>query len=399
MAPPRRGAVKPEQARGLGGHAVRGDQLLLLAERTEEPQGVRPEPDHAHRGDRHQTGRARRRDAPALRGGAPAQHQERQQQPGRELDSHAAGQRERRPAWSLGCRACTRPGRAQQQCKAERQQQQGVVVRAADRHHQEHRVQPEERQRECPRATEPPCRLGRQPDRSEAADGGQRLQCPEPAGQPQGRSRIAHQREQRAVRRVLERPADEAEHRVARGFGREVGVGVEAVQCAHAPEGEVAEDVLGEQRRPEQQDQVGGDHGCRERCDRKRPCRQKGEKVARADHEHERLEPPLSELRADPAQGAGQPARPAAAVGGHVLRRGGGGVHAQHRQGAEKRHQRQPSGEEQRGLRGGPVGAPRRPRRARDVLGLPGYGRRRSSRGLHIAILTASRPSGIHRAR
>jgi hypothetical protein len=42
---------------------------------------------------------------------------------------------------------------------------------------------------------------------------------------------------------------------------------------------------------------------------------------------------------------------------------------------------------------------PRRARRGSDVLGLPGYGRRRSSRGLHIPILTASRPSGIHRAR
>ncbi len=399
MAPPRRGALKPEQARRLGGHAVRGDQLLLLAERAEEPQRVRSEPDHAHCGDCHETARARHCDAPALTGAAPAQHQERQQQAGRELDPHAAGQRERRPARSLRRRARTRAGRAQQQCEAEREQQQRVVVRAADRHHQEHRVQPEERQRERARVPEPPGRLGRQPDRAEAAEDGERLQRPEPAGEPQRRSRIAHQREQRAVRRVLERPADEAEHRVARGFGREVGVGVEAVQRAHTPEGEVAEDVLGEQRRPEQQDQVGCDHGRRDRCDRKRPRGHERDQVARADHQHQRLEAALPELCADPAQRAGQPARPATAVGGHVLGRGGGGVHAQDRQGRQKRQERKPSGEEHRGPGRRTVGAPRRPRRAPDLLGLPRYGRHRSSRGLHIPILTASRPSGIHRAR
>jgi hypothetical protein len=379
---------------------VGGDELLLLAERAQEPERVGPESDHADRRDGEQAAGARERDPPALTCGSLAEHQERQEQAGCELDPDAGGERERRAP--RPCRRVVpgRAGRAQQQREPEREQQQGVVVRAADREHEQHRVQPEERECERARAAQAAGRFSGEPDRPEAADGAERLQRPQTAGEAERRSRVAREREDGSVGRVLERPADEAENGIAPGFGGEVGVGVQAVQRAHAREREIAEHVLRDQRGPEQQDHVGRDHGCRDRRERKCPGRHQRDQVAPADHEHEHLEAALPELRAETAQRAGEPARPAAAVGGHVLRGGGCGIGAENCQRRQQGTEREPPSHLQR--RGG------RPLRARlngpargspEALGLPGSGRRRSARGLHGAILTASRPASIHGAR
>ena len=72
------GRADAEQPRGLGGDAVRRDELLLLADRVEEAERVRTEADHADRGDGQQPearrpGRppgARRRGAGRARGTA-----------------------------------------------------------------------------------------------------------------------------------------------------------------------------------------------------------------------------------------------------------------------------------------------------------------------------------------
>ncbi len=153
-----------------------GDELLLLADGAEEPERVRPEPNDADRCDRHQAQHARERHAPALARPTAAEHEEREQQPGGELDPHAAGQCERggaRPA-----RGRARAGCAQQQREADREQQQRVVVGAADRQHEEHGVQAEERHGERARAPEAAGRLGGEPDRPEAGKGRKRLQGP-----------------------------------------------------------------------------------------------------------------------------------------------------------------------------------------------------------------------------
>ena len=302
MAPPRRRAVQAEQPCRLGGHAVGRDELLLLADGAEKPERVRPEPDHADRSDAHQPQHGRERHAPALARAVAAEHEEGQQQPGGELDPDPAGQRERCRARPARGRGCARARRAQSQRQRHREQQQRVVVRAADRQHQKHGVQAEEGQSERARAAEAPGGGGGEPDRPEAGECRHGLQRPQAAGRPERRGGVAGKREQRSVGRMLEGPADEAEHRVARGFRREMGVGVQAVQRAHAREGEIAEDVLGDQRRAEQQDHVGRHHRCRKGGQRKRPRGDERHQVAGADRQHQHLEATLPELRADAAQ-------------------------------------------------------------------------------------------------
>ena len=55
MAPPARRPAQPDQARRLGGNAVRGHQLLLLADRVEEAERMHAEADQPHDRDRQQT--------------------------------------------------------------------------------------------------------------------------------------------------------------------------------------------------------------------------------------------------------------------------------------------------------------------------------------------------------
>jgi len=132
---------------------------------------------------------------------------------------------------------------------------------------------------------------------------------------------------------VLKRPADESEHGVGGGFGRHVGVRIEPVQDAQPPEGQVAEHVLGDQRRPEQQDHVGEHDRARHRSQRQAPRGRQHQQVARAHDQQQRLEAPARQAHPEAAQRAGQPGGPAAAARRYELGRRGRGAGAQQQHG------------------------------------------------------------------
>jgi hypothetical protein len=194
-------------------------------------------------------------------------------------------------------------------------------VGATDSQLEQHRVQSHEHRRRLRRAAHPARGARRQGDRPEARRHRDGLERPQAARQPELRKRIGAEREQGPVRRVLERPADEREHRVGGRFGRHVRVGVEAVQHAQARKRQVPEHVLGDERRSQQQHHIR-----RHDRQRDRPAweRARGEQhggVARAHHERQRLEAGGSDPEPEAVQRAGQPARPAAAAPRHIRRR------------------------------------------------------------------------------
>jgi hypothetical protein len=251
MAPPPGRPAQPQQPRRLRGHAVDRHLLLLLAQGGEEAGRVHAEAEHAHERDRHQR-QARLQRHPRARPRVPArQHQERQRQPSGQLDAHARRQHARAGAQAparagaqaparAGAQAHTRPG-AQAKARAagpggerqrccQREDQQRVVVRPADAQHERHRVEPYERRRPTGRVTEASRRLCDQRDRADAAEHRDRLERPQRARDPERHERIAGDGEQRSIRRALERPADEAEHRVGRRFRGHVRIRVKAVQ-------------------------------------------------------------------------------------------------------------------------------------------------------------------------
>ncbi len=280
------------------------------------------EAEQANDGHRQQPGARAERHAQALARATRGEHQKRNHQARRDLDAHARGQRSRSRA-----RALTRPGGPREREREQRQQQR-VVVRSAHRQHQQHGVQADERQRPARRAPEPSRRARDQRDRAEARDDRDRLERPQSSGESQWDERVAGEREQRAVGRMLELPEDEPEHGVGGRFGGEVGVGVQAVQRAEAREREVAEHVLRDQRRPQQQDRVREHDRARERSRRQLPRDQQHQQVARAHDQHQRLEAGAGEADAEAVQGACQPRGPAAAARGDVLPGRGGGPRA-----------------------------------------------------------------------
>jgi hypothetical protein len=339
VAPPRRGAAEAEQARRLRGDAVGRHELLLLAEGAEETERVHAEAEHAEQTQREQadSGGERRARAPA----AGAEHEKRQHDAGAQLDPDPGHERGRARARTRRC-ACREGQRG-----GEREHEQRVVVCPADSQHEQHGVQPHERR--SPRGRTAQARGGArgQRDRAEARGGGETLQQPQPAGEPQRCREVAPKREQGTVGRVLEGPADECEDGVRGRFGGHVRVGVEAVQGAHAREGEVAEDVLGDQRRTEHEHDVRECDRARERDRRQRAGGEQHEQVAAAHRQHQRLEAAAAETAAETSQRARQPARPAAAAAGHVLRGSGrcacveqedGGQHARQPERAERAH-------------------------------------------------------------
>ena len=110
---------------------------------------------------------------------------------------------------------------------------------------------------------------------------------------------------------MLERPADERKDDVGWSFRRDVGVGVQPMQHAEASELEVAKDVLGDERRTEQQQQVGRQdrkHDCLAGQDR---CGEQRSNVAGAHRERQHLEAGGADAKREPVQGTAQPARPA----------------------------------------------------------------------------------------
>jgi len=214
------------------------DQLLLLAHRPQEADGVHAEARKAHHRHHQQAQAPRHRHPRPLARARRCERQERQQQPCGELHPHAARHRHRGRAHRRA------RSRAQHQRYTQRQQDQRVVVRAAHRHQQQHRVGAHEHRCKAAGMAQHRRRLADQRHAREARQNGNRLERPQPAGRAQRRGGVACKREQRAVGRVLERPADEAEHRVGGRFGGQTRVGVKAVQRAHARKCQVAEHVL-----------------------------------------------------------------------------------------------------------------------------------------------------------
>jgi hypothetical protein len=335
---------------------------------------VAAEADQRDRAEHDETDRRACERAKPLAARTRTEHEERQRETGRDLDRDAREER-RRGAAKARARAC-----AQRERRRKGQQDQRVIVRAADREHEQHRVQPDERRRPTRRVPEPPCCARDKRDRGEARDGGQRLERPQRAGQAERRRRVAEQGEQRAVGGVLIGPADKREHFVAGGLRSDVRVWVETVQRAEPGEADVAEDVLGEQRRPEQQDHVRGEDRGGDRAERQRPRAEQHERVARAHDQRQRLEPAGAEAHAEALERTGEPARPPARVRGHVLRGFAGGAGARQEDGDEDADQpdrperaeepRWPLGRSRQGLaaglpaRGG-GGVDRRARRGR----------------------------------
>jgi hypothetical protein len=223
VAPPARRPVEPHQAGGLRGDAVGRHQLLLLADRAHEAERVRAEAEQPHQRERQQSGAGPERHPRTLASPRWREHEERQHQTCRDLDSDARRQRScaGAPAWVRA--------RGQRQRRGQRQEQQRVVVRSANRQHEQHRIQPHECRGPTPRVSEPARRARDQRHRGEARGDRDRLERPQPARKSQWDQRVAQKREQRAVGRVLKRPADEVEHLVGGRFGGHVRIGVEAV--------------------------------------------------------------------------------------------------------------------------------------------------------------------------
>jgi hypothetical protein len=229
---------------------------------------------------------------------------------------------------------------------------------------------------------------GDQRDRGEARQHRQRFQHPQAARESQRRDRIAGEREQRSVGRVLKRPSEERKDRVGRGFGWKVGVRVKAMQRSHAPEGDVAEDVLGEQRRSEREHGVGARDPRRQCPTGQRARGAQHEQIASAHDQHQRLEAFAGQPEMQAGQRARKPARPAAAAGGNVATRRARRTRAQqqdrreHGEHAEQAEQAQHPRGEVHAVR---AAAPRRGTLVRTGLWNGG-------RGLHAPIVTLLRP-------
>jgi hypothetical protein len=224
---------------------MQGHELLLLADGAEEAERVAAEADQRDGRDHDDPEHgALERAAPILRTRRAEQH-ERQRQAGRDLHADPGYERcgSRAEAWRGACREHER-GR-------QREHDQRVVVGAADGEHEQHGIQADECRRPATRLPEPPGGARDERHGAEAAEHGERLERPHAAGEPERNERVADQREQRAIRRVLVWPAEEREDFVASGLRGDVRVRVEAVKRAQPREADVAEYVLREQRRAE----------------------------------------------------------------------------------------------------------------------------------------------------
>jgi hypothetical protein len=119
---------------------------------------------------------------------------------------------------------------------------------------------------------------------------------------------------------MLEGPSHEREDRIGRCFGGDVRVGVQAVQRPHAGEVQVAEDILGDQRRAEEQGHVRRHDRHHDRAQRQRPSGQQDCQVARAHDQRQCLKAAARDAHTEAFQRPCHPARPAAAARRNVLR-------------------------------------------------------------------------------
>ncbi len=313
MAPPARRSVQSHKARRLCGDAVDGDELLLLADCAQEPQRVGTEADQPQDRQRAEAERRAPRHSQALSPPRGCEHKKRQHQPGRDLDPDAHDQ-----CAGGGAKARACPG-GQCQRGGEQEHQEGVVVRAAHSQLEQHRVQADERGCPARRAAQPAGGPRDHRNGAEAGEHGDRLEGPQPPGDPERRRRVAREREQGPVRGMLEGPSDERKDRIGRRFGGDVGVGVQAVQRSHASEVQVAEHILRDQRRAQEQDHVRRHDRRHDRSQRQRPRRQQDRQVARAHDQRQGLKAGARDAHAEAFQGSRHPARPAAAARRNVL--------------------------------------------------------------------------------
>jgi hypothetical protein len=247
VAPPARRASQPHQACSLGGDAVGGHKLLLLAHGADEAERMGAEADQAKHREQSQAQHSRGRHAQALAGGGGSQYQERQRQPGGDLDPDPRDQRDR-----AGAKARAGPGGEEQRAR-QSQQQQRVVVIAADRQLEQHRIQAHEGGGEAGGVALLRGCAAHQRDRGEAGGDRERLQGPQPTRKSERGDRVATEGEQWAIGGVLEGPAYEQIDGVGGRLGGDVGVRIQPVQSAQSRKVEVAEHILGDQRWAQQQ--------------------------------------------------------------------------------------------------------------------------------------------------
>jgi hypothetical protein len=281
---------------------------------------VAAEADQPNRAEHGEPQRSAFERSPSIARTRRAEQHERQRQAGGHLHADARHERGRARA-----KARLRAGRERQRAR-QREQDQRVVVGAAHGEHEQHGIEPDERRRPAPRLPQAPGGARDEYDGAEARQHGECLERPQPAGQPERNEGVAEQREQRTVGGVLVRPAEEREDFIARGLRGDMRVRVEAVKRAESREADVAEHVLGDQRRSEQEDRMGRHHGRRDRAQAERARTEQHEQVARAHDQAERLKAARADAQAKAFQRSGQPADPAAAARGHILRRLPGGA-------------------------------------------------------------------------
>jgi hypothetical protein len=275
---------------------------------------VAAEAEQRHGGERAHARQGARRKRGAFAQAWRRQQQERQRQTCGELHPNA-----RHECARGGPQARLRTG-AQRQRRRQREQDEGVVVCPADRQHEQHRVQSDEGRSPAPGPSKPRRGARDECDRAEARGAGCRLERPQAARQPERRGGVAAEREQGPVGGVLVGPAQVVEDLVTGGFRRDARIGVQPVKRAHAREAEIAEHVLRDQRRTQQQDEVGREDRERERPPGKSTRHDQDREIAAGHHERERLEAARAQAFAQTLVRAGQPARPASAAGRDVLR-------------------------------------------------------------------------------
>ncbi len=188
---------------------MHGDELLLLADGAEEAERVAAEADQTDRAEHDEPERGALERSPSIARARRAEQHERQRQPGGHLHADARHERGRGRA-----KARLRAGRERQRAR-QREQDQRVVVRAADGEHEQYGIEPDERRSPAPRLPQAPGGAREQRDGAEARQDGERLERPQPTGQPERDEGVAEQREQRAVGGVLVGPAEKREDFVA----------------------------------------------------------------------------------------------------------------------------------------------------------------------------------------
>jgi len=238
---------------------VDGHQLLLFADRGEKAKGLIAESDQPDEHKRKQGQSCARRHPHPLAAAGRSEHDKGEREPGGDLHAHAHRERDRGRS-EPRARCCGHRKRERQQHHRQR-----VDVRAADGQYEQGRVQSHEGGGATHGAVQAPGCARNQRDRAEAREHSYCLQRPESACEPERRRQVAREREQRTIGGGRWRgrfPAQEREYRVAWRFGGGVGVGAEAMQGPKPGEAEVAEHILGDQRWPQEQDQMGR-HDCR----------------------------------------------------------------------------------------------------------------------------------------